>query len=158
MGNDLFGLGGLVKGLSAFMPKDNPDTKLFQLQTEINDMEDKEKELYAEIGKRVFPDVRDNPEFRDLIEEISFIKKKLGEAKVELEEVEATISDQKRIEDELLESRTCPNCSYLNPEGVKFCQECGEKLGESKKLKCPSCGTAYTAGARFCGECGSGLL
>ena len=80
------------------------------------------------------------------------------EAKAELEEVQATISDQKRMEEELLENRTCPNCSCLNPEGVKFCQECGEKLGDSEKLKCPSCGTVYTAGTRFCGECGSGLL
>ena len=46
----------------------------------------------------------------------------------------------------------CPSCGHGNPEGVKFCQECGAKLGASF---CVSCGAEMKPGVRFCGECGS---
>ena len=50
---------------------------------------------------------------------------------------------------------TCPSCGHENPEGVKFCQECGTKLGGSAKKHCTSCGAELTPGTRFCGECGA---
>lgn len=30
----------------------------------------------------------------------------------------------------------CPECQSENPEGMKFCVECGKKL----EIKCPKCG------------------
>jgi class 3 adenylate cyclase/tetratricopeptide (TPR) repeat protein len=47
----------------------------------------------------------------------------------------------------------CPNCGYENPDGKKFCRECGAKLA----LICPHCGGEILPGDKFCGECGHNL-
>jgi len=47
----------------------------------------------------------------------------------------------------------CPNCQHENPEGAKFCNECGSKL----QLACPECGKVNPTGSKFCNECGERL-
>jgi class 3 adenylate cyclase/tetratricopeptide (TPR) repeat protein len=47
----------------------------------------------------------------------------------------------------------CPKCQFDNPEGAKFCNECGNKL----ELACPECGKANPLGSKFCNECGHNL-
>jgi class 3 adenylate cyclase/tetratricopeptide (TPR) repeat protein len=47
----------------------------------------------------------------------------------------------------------CGHCGFANPEGTKFCEECGTKLGHA----CPSCGHEVRPTAKFCGECGTSL-
>jgi hypothetical protein len=47
----------------------------------------------------------------------------------------------------------CPKCQFENPEGMKFCVECGNKLG----LICPKCGFGNSPSFKFCGECGHSL-
>src|SRR5262245_2518310 len=47
----------------------------------------------------------------------------------------------------------CGSCGFANPEGMKFCEECGMKL----VLACPSCGREVRPTAKFCGECGTPL-
>ena len=49
----------------------------------------------------------------------------------------------------------CPNCGAENPEGVKFCGECGKSLQEG--LVCTQCGHTNPPGVKFCHECGSQL-
>jgi class 3 adenylate cyclase/tetratricopeptide (TPR) repeat protein len=44
----------------------------------------------------------------------------------------------------------CPECQFENPEGAKFCNECGKSL----QLICAECGKGNAAGSRFCGACG----
>ncbi len=52
MANDfLSGLGGLVKGLSGFMPQDDPAVQMLNSQTQVNDLKKQEADIYAEIGK-----------------------------------------------------------------------------------------------------------
>ena len=48
---------------------------------------------------------------------------------------------------------TCPACAAENPEGKRFCRECGQSL----VLTCPSCGAAVDPDQRFCGDCGGVL-
>ena len=43
----------------------------------------------------------------------------------------------------------CAKCGAHNPEGTKFCGECGTAFTRV----CPQCGAAVTA--KFCGECGT---
>jgi class 3 adenylate cyclase len=45
----------------------------------------------------------------------------------------------------------CPSCGYDNPEGLKFCGECGTPLS----ARCPACGFANPPRFKFCGECGA---
>jgi hypothetical protein len=47
----------------------------------------------------------------------------------------------------------CPQCGKPAGEG-KFCNNCGASLN---LIKCPKCGAQNQAGIRFCGECGNKL-
>jgi class 3 adenylate cyclase/tetratricopeptide (TPR) repeat protein len=45
----------------------------------------------------------------------------------------------------------CSQCGFENPEGLKFCGECGTAV----RGGCPSCGFENPTGFKFCGECGT---
>jgi class 3 adenylate cyclase/tetratricopeptide (TPR) repeat protein len=47
----------------------------------------------------------------------------------------------------------CPKCQFENPEGLKFCGECGAKL----ERVCPKCHSSNPPQFKFCGECGHNL-
>jgi len=47
----------------------------------------------------------------------------------------------------------CSSCGFENPEGLKFCTECGTSF----KRRCGQCGFANAPQAKFCGECGTPL-
>lgn len=48
----------------------------------------------------------------------------------------------------------CPSCGQSNPEGAKFCLNCGTKMIVAA---CPNCGKPIVPGAKFCLECGTRL-
>src|SRR5215471_16742203 len=47
----------------------------------------------------------------------------------------------------------CAKCKTENPEGLKFCNECGAPF----KTPCASCGFENAPEAKFCGQCGAAL-
>ena len=47
----------------------------------------------------------------------------------------------------------CPKCQFENPDGMKFCGECGAKL---EKI-CSKCNFSNPSQFKFCGECGTNL-
>ncbi len=47
----------------------------------------------------------------------------------------------------------CPNCQTQNPQGARFCLNCGSPLA----LSCPQCGTSLPPEAKFCFNCGHQL-
>jgi uncharacterized membrane protein YvbJ len=49
----------------------------------------------------------------------------------------------------------CPKCQADNPEGVKFCGECGQPF--LVELTCSNCGHKNPANVKFCHECGQPL-
>jgi len=51
----------------------------------------------------------------------------------------------------LIRRMLCQSCDAENPEGKKFCIECGTALA----LSCASCGAALAGNEKFCGECGA---
>ncbi|MDZ7700296.1 MAG: adenylate/guanylate cyclase domain-containing protein [Deltaproteobacteria bacterium] len=48
----------------------------------------------------------------------------------------------------------CAECQFENPEGVKFCGHCGNKLEKT----CPECGFSNPPQFKFCGQCGGSLV
>lgn len=44
----------------------------------------------------------------------------------------------------------CPHCATENPEGAKFCFNCGQALA----MTCPECATSLPPNAKFCFNCG----
>ena len=148
--SDLFeGLSGIMKGLSGFMPQDDPNVKIMNAQSEINELRKKETEIYAEIGRQVLAEKTGL--FPDLENKLQLVKISLQEAEQKLksaQEEKLTIEAAKKAEEKTL---TCPSCGTYNAEGIKFCQECGSRLGT---LRCSGCGTELSYGTRYCGECG----
>ena len=51
-------------------------------------------------------------------------------------------------------SLICPKCNAVNPEGMKFCGNCGSELVVPGKV-CSNCGAVVPPGMKFCGECGT---
>src|SRR5688500_1937651 len=47
----------------------------------------------------------------------------------------------------------CLQCNHDNPDGAKFCGECGAKL----ERLCPNCGKSNPPINKFCYECGQRL-
>src|SRR5690348_13756558 len=47
----------------------------------------------------------------------------------------------------------CSQCQADNPEGARFCEDCGARLA----IQCPQCGQGATPGKRFCASCGGAL-
>lgn len=53
----------------------------------------------------------------------------------------------------------CNNCDYENPEGNKFCAECGTKLGiMSSMIECHICHNQIPTDSKYCPDCGSQLF
>lgn len=50
----------------------------------------------------------------------------------------------------------CPNCGTENPQGNKFCSNCGKSMTPSS-ITCPKCGSVNQGGQKFCGSCGEKL-
>jgi len=49
----------------------------------------------------------------------------------------------------------CPKCGTANPEGAKFCNNCGTKL--TGTIPCPNCGHQNAPSSKFCNNCGTKL-
>lgn len=149
------GLGGIVKGITNFMPQDDPNTQLLKLQSEVSDLKSQETELYTEIGKAAV-EKYGLAEFNEVADRMKLIQANLVAAEAKLKEAQGAKEEQEKAEKEALAGRTCPQCGHENDEGVKFCQECGTKLGLAKAA-CPACGAANPPGVKFCQECGAKL-
>ncbi len=148
--SDLFGgLSGLVKGLSGFMPKDDPDVKLMLAQGELSDLQRQETEIYVQIGKQAYE--TEKGRFPDLESKLKQIHTNLTEAGERLRSAQAEKDAKEAAQQAEEQMHTCAACGNVNPDGVKFCQECGAKLLPSN---CRKCGAALPPGTRFCGKCG----
>lgn len=155
MANDIFGaLGGLMGGLAktGLVPKDTPEGKLFSAQSELSDLQRQEGELLGEIGREAYE--RDpsawsqDAKLKLIRQNIAAAQAALNEAQQDKEQAEAAMAAEDA-------KGRCPSCGHQNPEGTKFCQECGQALGAAAAKHCVSCGAEMAPGVRFCGECGA---
>ena len=144
-----------MKGLGAIGSSDDPDSKIFSVQSEIDDLKQKELETYAEIGKKAVE--TDAAKYSDLIDRLRLIQSNIEQSESKLQELKSAKDAEEKAKKEEKARRTCPSCGHENQDGVKFCQECGSKLGEAGKPTCPSCGAQNPPGTKFCGDCGARL-
>ena len=159
MANNLFGnfgnlgdtLGGLMSGLakSGLAPQDDPAVKMLNAQSEVSDLKKQEAEILVEIGRQAFAQ---NPSAWPQAEKINLIRANMRDAESRLSALKAEQEAAEAAQKAADAVGRCPSCGHANPEGVKFCQECGGKLGASF---CGECGAELQPGIRFCGECGA---
>ena len=149
------GLGGIVKGLTNFMPQDDPNVQLMKQQSEVSDLKKQETDLYTEIG-RIAAEKYGLEVFGEAADRMKLIKANLAAAEAKLSQAKGEVEAKEKAEKEALAGRTCPQCGHENDDGVKFCQECGTRLGLVKS-GCPVCGAANPPGVKFCQECGARL-
>lgn len=157
---------GLVKGLSGFLPQDDPDVKILNAQADLRTFPDKEKEIYARLGRAVYEadGAESHPEIKAQLEALLQSRKEVEErlqaAKLEKEARDKAAAEEKARREAEEQARSCPNCGSYNPEGTNFCQECGTRLAQPVQQEvankfCPNCGAAIAPGHRFCSGCGT---
>jgi hypothetical protein len=156
MANDLFGglggLGGLLGVLAkSVVPKDTPEGKLLNAQSELADLQKQESDILLEIGKQAYAQ---NPTAWSQHSKLQLIQQNIATA-------QATLNDAKTAQEQAEAAKAaedakgrCNECGHKNPDGVKFCQECGTPLAAQGPKHCTSCGAELAPGTRFCGECG----
>ena len=152
---------GLVKGLSGFMPQDDPDVKIFNAQTEIKEINEKVEKVYARLGRELYQ--KDGGEgFPQIKAELDMLVANQAAAREKLQTAKAEKAAKERAAEEeraRAEANSCPNCGTPNPDGTNFCCECGTKLIKPEqpaaKKFCTNCGAEIAPGQRFCTGCGT---
>ncbi|MCL2352443.1 MAG: zinc ribbon domain-containing protein [Firmicutes bacterium] len=113
--------------------------------------------VLAEIGEKALPELRDREEFAGQIGRLDGIEKESAALKERAEALKIEKERLEREERERIASLTCYACKTVNPDGAKFCEECGAKLGEPPREYCRACATMNMPNMKFCGECGTKL-
>jgi ribosomal protein L40E len=163
MSDFLSGLGGLIKGMQPLMgeeAKKDASMNAFLLKTEMGELDLKKREALARIGEAVYEAYKSGgkySEFGELYGEVENIESMLQRKQAQAEQAERAAEEKKRAEEREREARVCPGCGAENEPGVKFCGECGTKLGAPAAARCPGCGSENAPGTKFCGECGTKL-
>ena len=155
-GNDLFGglgnLGNILGGIAkTVVPKDTPEGKLLNAQSELSDLQKQENDVLLEIGRQAYAQ---NPGVWPQDAKLKLIREGIASAKVSLDEAKQAQEQAQAAKSAEEAKGRCPKCGYKNQEGIKFCQECGASLAAIGPKYCISCGTELAPGTRFCGECG----
>ena len=131
--------------------------QLVALATEIESLEGSRIKALVGFGELALPELKDKAEFSEAAAEIEEMDAKIAESKenkVTLEATKAQLEFEQRERDV---RRTCFVCNRVNPEGARFCEGCGGKLGDLPREFCKKCGTLNLSTLKFCGECGNKL-
>ncbi|MDR3345247.1 MAG: zinc ribbon domain-containing protein [Oscillospiraceae bacterium] len=160
MANDLFGglgklggLGGILGGIAkSVVPQDTPEGKLLHAQSDLSDLQKQEEGLLLEIGRQAY---ERNPGEWAQDSKLKLIQQNIAAAQATLHQ--ATQAQEQADAEKAAADAVgrCPECGNKNPEGVKFCQECGTALTAAGAKHCTSCGAELAPGTRFCGSCGA---
>jgi len=163
MADDIFGglggglggaLGGIMGGLakSGLVPQDTPEGQLLSAQGNLSDLQKQESDLLVEIGRAAYAQ---NPSAWSQDAKLKLIQQNIADAEAALnaaKQAQEQASAEQAAEDA---KGRCGNCGHKNPDGVKFCQECGSSLEAAGPKHCTTCGAELAAGTRFCGACGA---
>ena len=132
------------------MSFDEMKEKLADIAAQIDELEQTEQSLYAELGKKVMPELDQDSEHAPLAEKIKETTEKISE----LRRDEIALDEEYQ---EQIKACTCLYCDALNSAGSAFCEQCGKKLGEIPPGYCTECGWKNDPNMNFCGKCGAKL-
>ncbi len=93
----------------------------------------------------------------DILDKLSQLEANIQTQEASLNEAERSLQEKAKEEEAARAAHTCPSCGEEFPDGTKFCQSCGTKLGLPQGRQCPSCGAECTLEVKFCGSCGGRL-
>ena len=124
--------------------------KLAEIAGLIAELEQTELALYAELGKKVMPELAEDSDHAPLVGKINETTEK--RAGLRRDEVALNEEYEKQIK-----ACTCLYCDAVNSVGSAFCEQCGKKLGEIPPGYCTECGWKNDPGMNFCGKCGAKL-
>lgn len=128
-----------------------------ELEAEIEACRNLRLGILAEIGEKAIPELRDRPEFSESAAKLDDVAENLEALRLRAAKLQEEKALREKEERERLARCTCVICRTVNPDGAKFCEECGAKVGELPREYCRSCGTMNQSGMKFCGECGTKL-
>ena len=97
-----------------------------KLKGKINDLKDKIEDVYKEIGKTVYDEVKDGKDVSK--EEITAKCETISKYKDEIEKLQADILALKNVV-------KCSNCGVELDLGDPFCYKCGAKQPEVEKVE-----------------------
>lgn len=155
MSDLLGGLGGLMKGLSGFMPQDDPNVKLMNAQGELGELKKKELDAYAQIGKKAV-ETYGLQSFGPLADNLRLIQSNISNAEQQLSAAKTDAEREKNAQKAAEEQTHCLQCDAYNEPGAKFCASCGAALDQ--KLCCTGCGKELSPGTKFCAGCGQKVV
>lgn len=121
-----------------------------RLSARIATEESKLKDLYTELGERVYKDyqagIQFDGEFNEFFSDINLIIKGIVDLKDEQADVKG--------------AKNCLNCGAEIKQEAKFCINCGAPQEEvqvdlPKTKICTNCGEELEIDAKFCPECGN---
>jgi formate dehydrogenase maturation protein FdhE len=147
-------LGGLLGGIAkSVIPKDTPEGKLLNAQSELADLQKQEAALLLEIGRAAY---EQNPSAWPQDSKLKLVQQNMAAAQASFSDAKEAQEQAEAAKAEAEAQSRCPSCGTQNPEGVKFCQDCGSPLGAAGMRHCSACGAQLAPGTRFCGACGAG--
>ena len=119
-------LEGIVKGISGFMPQDDPDVRIFKAQNELKDIMEKIEAAYARLGRQVYEadGAELYPELKAELERLSLEKSAATERGRRAKDEKAAV-ERAATEDA---ARVCPNCGTAIALENHFCGSCGTKV------------------------------
>jgi rubrerythrin len=125
-------LDGLVKGLSGFLPQDDPDVKIMNVQTELKELTEREEKVYTRLGRQVYAGGGDE-NFPDIKAELDLLAGNRASAERRLQEARAEKEARERTAEAETPAATrfCSNCGTELVPGHRFCASCGTKINDN---------------------------
>ena len=185
-------LGGMAKTIG---DKTGEVIETTKLNSKINSEKNAIAGVYKKIGEYYYQQYKSGvklpKEAASFCVEIDGHNTAIEKAKAEIERIKTETAAAPvqtvaaPVQTPVADGPVCPACGKANPQGMKFCQECGAECGAErdakrgakrgvksdvntdsnakgdeklKKRSCSSCAAELAPGVQFCNECGTKIV
>ena len=115
---------GLIKGVSGFLPQDDPDVKILTAQAELREFSEKEEKIFARLGRAVYDTDggESHPEIKTELE-VLFNNRYAAEERLQAARDEKILREKAEAEERARReaeeaAHSCPNCGSYNSPGT----------------------------------------